>query len=170
MKLKSLKVVFILQIKWNIDTLYVTFLWLSTALVLGERENMLGHGTDRTEGNLMLFCSNQEVQTASWWNWCKDCWWHVPKWNFPSCIPAIICSRAQIGYKRQTGQESWVISSLCTNPALWHSSHLALIPHLSEAKTCLVFDRKSLAKWNSCYMDGPCVTEQHQRHDLFSLL
>ena len=30
-------------------------------------------------------------------------------------------------------------------PALWHNSHLTLILHLSEAKTCLVFDSKPLA-------------------------
>lgn len=55
-------------------------------------------------------------------------------------------------------------------PALWHSSHLTLIPHLSEAKTCLAFDSKPLALFGLLPTEalatlmGPGIAKQHQRH------
>lgn len=143
---------------------FITFLWPSTALVPGEGENMLGNSADGTKGDLMVSGSNQEVLRASWWNRCGGGWWYVPKRSFPFSIPAIALSRSQ-GTKTYRDWESQVISFLCTNPALWHSSNLTLIPHLSEARTVLAFDSKPPALFGlhapdskSGYSDGLCIT------------
>lgn len=139
---------------------FITLLWPSTAVVLGEGEDMPGNGADGTKGDLMVSGSNQEVQSALWWNGCRGGWWHVLEWSFPFCIPAITCPGGW-GTKTYWGQETQVISSLCTNPALWHSSHLTLIPHLSEAKTCLAFDSKPLALLGPLLTEAPAILMGH---------
>lgn len=121
----------------------------------------------------MVSGSNQEVKIALWWNGCMGGWWHLLEWSFSICIPAFTCPGVP-GTKTCRGQESQVISSLCINPALRHSLHMTLIPHLSEAKTCLAFDSERLTSlvdsWPELWPSGPRIAEQHQRHGQTTLL
>ena len=121
---------------------------------------MPGNSVDGTKGDLMVSGSNQEVQKALWRKGYMGGWWHLPEQSFSFCIPAITCPGGR-GTKTYWGQESQVISSLCTNPALWHSSHLTLIPHLSEAKTCLAFDSKPLTLFGLPLTGAPAIWATH---------
>lgn len=127
----------------EITFLHITLPWLSSAVVQGEVGGVPGNGADGTKGDLIVWGSNHEVQRASWSDGCRGGWWHVLEKTFSilySCHHLPLRPR----YKDVRGQASQVISSLCTNPALWHCLHLTLIPHQSEAKTCLAFDSKPL--------------------------
>lgn len=149
---------------------FITFCRSSSGLVLSELEDLLGKSTDGTKGDLISLqwqSRGAECLMAE----CKGGWWHVWKWIFFPSVPAIICFRGQLGYKDILCPEK---SSHFLPPhqsSLWHSSHLTLIPDLSEVKSCLVLTAnpwQSLVHfWLEFYLSRKIthVNEQHQWHD-----
>lgn len=101
--------------------------------------NLLGHGVQGSQGDLMVLGSNQKVRLPIGR---ADASWAVKPSPLYFC-PHLPCSQDTKSRKSQ------VISSLGTNSALGHHLHMTLIPHLSGCKTCRAFDGKHLNLFGS---------------------
>lgn len=68
--------------------------------------------------------------------------------------------------RRACARESQIISSRRINPALWHRSHMTLIPHLSKAKTWLARDSKRLNLFGLLLTAAPAIWATRSRGDI----
>lgn len=118
-----------------------------------QEENLLGHGVQGSQGDLMVLGSNQKVKMPLGR---ANALWAV-KFSPMYFCPHLPCSQ---GTKNR---ESQVISSLGTNSALGHHLHMTLIPHLSGSKTCPAFDGKHLNLFGSPKTTAPTIWTNHSR-------
>lgn len=133
---------------------------------LARGEDTLSTSADGTEGDLIISGSNQEVKIASRRNRCAT------RWRLPTGVDSLLpvflprlAARARL-QRRACARESQIISSRRINPALWHRSRMTLIPHLSEAKTCLARDSKRLNLFGLLLTAAPAIWATRSQGDI----